>query len=50
MGRFRFGVIRSMIMTGKHPEGRIKKWPDHQMAALPNLKDKILNLWLFKNV
>ena len=34
-------LIGSMIMTGKHPEGRIKKWPEHQMAALPNLKDKI---------
>ena len=38
-------LIRSMIMTGKHPEGRIKKWPDHQMAALPNLKDKIPDLY-----
>tara|TARA_Y100000996_G_scaffold397013_1_gene363645 strand:+ start:1718 stop:2044 length:327 start_codon:yes stop_codon:yes gene_type:complete len=37
-------LIRSMIMTGKHPEGRIKKWPEHQMAALPNLKDKIPDL------
>ena len=38
-------VIRSMIMTGKHPEGVKPKWPDMEMAPLPNLKDKIPDLY-----
>ena len=37
-------LIRSMIMTGKPPKGREKKWPDHHMDQLPNLKDKITDL------
>lgn len=38
-------VIRSMIMTGIPPEGISKKWPEHTMAPLPNLKDKIPDLY-----
>ena len=38
-------VIRSMIMTGKPPKGISKKWPDHTMAPLPNLKDKVPDLY-----
>ena len=38
-------VIRSMIMTGKPPEGISKKWPDHTMAPLPKLKDKVPDLY-----
>ena len=34
-------VIRSMIMTGKPPKGIKPKWPDMEMAPLPNLKDEI---------
>lgn len=37
-------VIRSMIMTGKPPEGILKKWPEHHMAPLPNLRDKVPDL------
>ena len=40
-------VIRSMIMTGKPPEGVVKKWPEHHMAPLPNLKDKIPDLYQY---
>ena len=38
-------VIRSMIMTGKPPKGVKPKWPDMEMAPLPNLKDKIPDLY-----
>ena len=38
-------VIRSMIMTGKPPEGVKPKWPDMVMAPLPNLEDKIPDLY-----
>tara|TARA_B100002052_G_C15805379_1_gene563244 strand:+ start:901 stop:1218 length:318 start_codon:yes stop_codon:yes gene_type:complete len=38
-------VIRSMIMTGKPPKGVEPKWPDMQMAPLPNLKDKVPDLY-----
>lgn len=37
-------LIRSMIMTGEPPKGKEKKWPEHHMAPLPNLKDKIPDL------
>ncbi len=37
-------LIRSMIMTGKPPEGVEPKWPDKHMAPLPNLEDKIPDL------
>ena len=38
-------VIRSMIMTGKPPKGVQPKWPDMKMAPLPNLEDKIPDLY-----
>ncbi len=38
-------VIRSMIMTGKPPKGVEPKWPDMEMAPLPNLEDKIPDLY-----
>ena len=38
-------VIRSMIMTGKPPKGVKPKWPDMKMAPLPNLEDKIPDLY-----
>ena len=38
-------VVRSMIMTGKPPEGVNPKWPDREMAPLPNLEDKIPDIY-----
>ena len=38
-------IIRSMIMTGKPPKGVQPKWPDMEMAPLPNLEDKIPDLY-----
>ena len=38
-------VIRSMIMTGKPPKGVEPKWPDMEMAPLPNLEDKVPDLY-----
>ena len=38
-------VVRSMIMTGKPPEGVKPKWPDKEMAPLPNLEDKIPDIY-----
>ena len=38
-------VIRSMIMTGKTPKGVKPKWPDMKMAPLPNLEDKIPDIY-----
>ena len=37
-------IIRSMVMTGKLPEGIKPKWPDRYMAPLPHLEDKIPDL------
>ena len=37
-------LIRSMIMTGQPQKGRPKKWPNHNMPPLTNLKDKIPDL------
>ena len=34
-------VIRSMILTGKHPKGVKPKWPDMEMAPPPHLEDEI---------
>ena len=38
-------VIKSMIMTGKPPKGVKPKWPDKEMAPLPNLEDKIPDIY-----
>ena len=38
-------VVRSMIMTGKPPKGVKPKWPDKEMAPLPNLEDKIPDIY-----
>ena len=38
-------VIRSMIMIGKPPKGMKPKWPDMEMAPLPNLEDRIPDLY-----
>ena len=39
-----YELIKSMIMTGKHPIGVEPKWPDAKMAALPHLKEHIPDL------
>mgnify|MGYP001255706578 CR=1 FL=1 len=38
-------VVKSMIMTGKPPKGVDPKWPDKEMAALPNLEEKIPDIY-----
>ena len=39
-----YELIKSMIMTGKHPVGVEPKWPDAKMAPLPHLKEHIPDL------
>ena len=40
-------VIKSMVMTGKHPKGVQPKWPerDREMEPLPHLEDEIPHLY-----
>ena len=39
-----YELIKSMIMTGKHPIGVEPKWPNAKMAPLPHLKEHIPDL------